>query len=482
MTTVRWEFLRNTLDLPFASGVDGARWEPFQVALLNTDATFAIETKSRQIAWSWTVAAEAVAEAVLSGQSSAFVSINLLEATEKMRYARTILEALQQPDLPKLIRDNALGMEFANGARIMSLPARPPRGKARLNIYLDEFAHVQYDRDIYTAALPIISKGGRLRIGSSPLGAGGVFWEVFTEKLRPYPGYVRRSTPWWCVFAFCRDVLGATVAAPTLSTADRVARFGTERIQVIYANMPEDDFRQEYECDFVDESVAWVTWAEIQAVQDKDLLTGKAECAGKAIGAAFGVIDELAESVRQGKIERVLAGGVDVGRQHDTTELYLVGQTTTGHYPLRGMVTLSAVEYDDQYSVLAYALKTLPVAKLLIDQTGLGNNLAENLAKAFPAKAEGVTFTGPNKALWATDAKMLIQQRKTPLPADRDLAYQIHSIKRATTSGKQMSFDVGASEKHHADKWWAWVLALAAASEGGQGFLAYLKTKQERER
>jgi phage FluMu gp28-like protein len=342
------------------------------------------------------------------------------------------------------------------------LPARPPRGKARLNIYLDEYAHVMYDRDIYTAALPIISKGGRLRMGSSPLGASGVFWEVYTEKLRPYPGYVRRATPWWGVYAFCNDIRQARDAAPQLSPVDRVARFGNARIQTIFANMPTEDFRQEYETDFVDESVAWITWEEIQAVQDAALFTVQAISQGKAIDGALAAIERLIEAVRLGKVERVLVGGVDIGRTHDTTELYLVGQTTTGTYPLRLMLSLAGVEYDDQFAVIAYALRSLPIVKLLIDQTGLGNNLAENLAKTFPTKAEGVTFTNPSKALWATDAKMLIQQRKTPLPVDRDLAYQIHSIKRLRTGGAQMSFDTEGNEKHHADRFWAWALALAS--------------------
>lgn len=478
MKSERWLFLRDNLDLPAATGVPTARWEPFQVALLCSEGTFSIEAKSRQIAWSWTVAAEAIAEALLCGQSSAFVSINLLEASEKMRYARAVLENLNISGLPKLIRDNALGMEWANGARLISLPARPPRGKARLNIYLDEFAHVQFDRDIYTAALPIISKGGRLRIGSSPLGASGVFWEIWGERLRKYPGYTRKLTPWWECWAFCTDVVTASATAPTLPTAERVARFGNERIQAMYANMPEEDFRQEYEAEFVDESVAWITWEELQAVQDGGLIYTKATARGKAIDAVQGAIYDMAQLVRAGKIEPALAGGVDVGRVKDTTELYLIGQATTGQYPLRGLFTLDAVPYDEQFTVLALALQELPIAKLLIDQTGLGNNLAENLMKAFPAKAEGVTFTNPSKALWATDAKMLIQQRKTPLPVDRDLSYQIHSIKRTKTSGNQMSFDTAASEAHHADKFWAWALALAART-ATNSFLAHLRARQE---
>ena len=61
---------------------------------------------------------------------------------------------------------------------------------------------------------------------------------------------------------------------------------------------------------------------------------------------------------------------------------------------------------------------------------------------------------------------MLVQKRKTPLPVDRSLAYQIHSIKKIVTGSKNLVFDTSANEKHHADKFWAMALALAAANAG----------------
>jgi len=103
---------------------------------------------------------------------------------------------------------------------------------------------------------------------------------------------------------------------------------------------------------------------------------------------------------------------------------------------------------------------------MLIDQNGIGNQLAEQLSGRYPGKAEGTLFTNASKGLWATDAKMLVQQRKTPIPVSRDLAYQIHSIKKLVTASKNLVFDTDTNEKHHADKFWAWALALAAAKSG----------------
>lgn len=458
--TLRAQFLVEMLDLEAATQVEGARWEHFQLAHLTDDSTFRIEVKSRQIAWSWLSAVEGLADAIIEGRSSIYVSINQDEAQEKIRYAKQAIEALPRSLRPKLSGDSKQAIELAtNGARLISLAARPPRGKARANVYLDEFAHVRDDRAIYTGALPVISKGGRLRIGSSPLGASGVFWEVSEQKLRPYPGYTRKRTPWWLAQAFCLNVTEARKLAPALPTIARVELFGNDRIKAIYANLPEEDFQQEYEAAFVDESTAWISWEEIKAVQDAELRWVTAS----GVEAAHQAIDDLARRIDAGQVEQVLGGGLDIGRTRNTTELFLVGISTLDSYPLRLSITLDNVAFDDQAAVLAYALRQLPIVTVLIDRNGMGMNLAENAARDWPAKAQGVDFTQPSKVLWATDAKMLIQQRKTPLPADREIAYQIHSIKKTVTAAKNLVFDTARNEKHHADKFWAWALALHAA-------------------
>lgn len=464
----RAAFLVDNLDLEAATGVDGARWEHFQLSHLNDDSIFRIESKSRQIAWSWTAAAEAVAEAVLYAAPSIFVSINLNEAVEKIRYARAIYESLEVGNLPRITRDNQLGLEFANGGRLESLPSKAPRGKARFNVYLDEFAHVQRDRLIYTGALPVISKGGRIRIGSSPFGASGQFWEIFSESIQPYPGYTRKRTPWWDTYAFCTDVKTARRLAPAMLTQDRVERFGNDRIRILFANLPLEDFQQEYEAEFVDETTAWITWDEIRANQSESLLCAAGRMFGKERSKVSDAIETLKRWLADKAVETVFGLGYDVGRTRNTSELFLTGVSTTGTYPLRLMLTLDNVEFDDQKDVIEQVVTSFPVKKGYIDQNGIGRNLAENLAKKYPTKIEGVDFTNASKQLWATDSKMLFQQKKTPIPVNRDLAYQIHSIKKMITAAKNNVFDTGRNEKHHADKFWAHSLALAASLTAGR--------------
>lgn len=464
INTRRAHFAINNINIREASGVDEAQWENFQLVLLNDVSKLSVWLKSRQVAWSFTVAAEAWIEACMFGTSSIFVSINKNEAAEKIRYARALYEATYKVRRPRITKNNEFSLGFDNGAFIESLPSRAPRGKARRNVYLDEFAHVQKDSLIYKGALPVISKGGKVRIGSSPMGARGLFWEIYTESMKAYPGYRRLEVPWWQVRAFCKDLERAAREAPGMLTKERIDRFGTDILKLLFDNIVLEDFQQEYECIFVDELASWITWEEIARNQDADLYYLAGEFTQRNNADAKLLIDELRRGVDEMKVEYSLAGGVDIGRTRNTTEIYIGGDTTTGSMPLRLMLTLDGVEFNQQKDIISYAVKTLPIHTLYIDKNGIGMNIAEDLQREFPGKVLGFEFTNPSKKVLATDAKQKFQQNKVPIPKDRDLAYQIHSIRRKVSSAGNFIFDVETSEKHHADKFWSHALMIHALS------------------
>jgi len=457
-------FLVEYLDLPAATSNPDARWEVFQLQHLNNSNLLAIDTKSRQVGWSWNSAAEAVASAVLNKRdTSIFVSINQDEAREKLRYARQIVEALDDDVRPSIVIDNQLELELSNGSRLISHPCRPVRGKARANVYLDEFAHYAKDREIYQSALPAASRGGRIRIGSSPLGAHGLFWEIFDQKLRAYPGYKRNRIPWWHVRHLCRDIEEAIKLAPFMMTEERVRQFGSTRLIELFDNMPLEDFQQEYECSWVDESESWITWDEIKRNQETAQSGLLWHRHAKNVDQAMVMIDQVAQATQDGSIESALAGGMDVGRKRDLTELQFVGRTNDGRMPVRLSISLSNVPFDEQQAVVTKAVTVLPVTQLLIDDTGMGMQIAETLHREQGMRVQGVSFTNANKELWAVETKVQMQRGRVPIPADRELSYQIHSIKKMTTAAKNITYDSGRSEGHHADKFWALALAIWAA-------------------
>ena len=235
---------------------------------------------------------------------------------------------------------------------------------------------------------------------------------------------------------------------------------------MLYNNMLLEDFGQEFECDFVGSGDAWITFEEIKRAQDHDLVYRRAKCTGKNIANALTAIDRLADEIRLGRVEPILAGGIDVGRKKDTTEIFFVGMGSNAMTPLRLMISLSNMEFEFQQEIILYAMRSLPIVRILIDQTGLGRNLAENIVKVWQYKTAGVNFTQAGKQMWATDLKRVIQGLALRIPPLRDLAYQLHSIKRVVR-GTMLTFDVeqDSKERGHGDMFWALALAVAAARQ-----------------
>jgi phage FluMu gp28-like protein len=449
------------LDLSSATGIENAVWEKFQIDELNNDSMFGIERKCRQVGFSFNIAARGVGDAILDGRSSVYNSINLKESQDKIRYAKAIYENLNTPfPKPKIVTENRTEIEFDNGARLISTASA--RGIPNANFFLDEAAWKKNAREIYVASVPIISKGGCFRMGSSTNGASGLFWEIDTEAFKKYPDFVRRKTVWWEIEAFCTDIRTAIKEAPFMETAERVAKFASVRLKTIFANSVLEDFQQEYEAIYVDETTAWITWDEIKANQQETLVC-EVSTDRASIEHALAAINRLRARIQRGEVEQVMAGGGDIGRTRNTSEFFLVGESTTDTFPLRLMITLDNCTFDDQKTVLKEILG-LNVSTFFIDRNGIGANLSEDLEREFPSKAQGMLFTLETKKMMATGTKMLFQQRRIPIPVDRDLAYQIHSIKRIVTPSKNLVFDTERNEKHHADKFWALAMALQAAA------------------
>lgn len=464
--TLKAAFALEFIDIEEAARHSGALWEPFQLEFLNYRGRFGEWVKSRQIAWSFTAALDAMADGIVNpGTPHVFVSVNLNEAQEKIRYAKAIHAATRSHMRPRLLSDSKTEIELENGSRLISHPCKPVLGKAQARIYLDEMAHYprELDREIYRGALPATVRGdGYIRIGSSPLGESGIFWEIATNRDGAYPGYLRRFIPWWQVHALCRDVKLARQIAPLLTTEERVRLLGRPALRDIYQNMLLEDFQREYECRWIDEASSWIPWDLIKGIQRRDLQTYTAA----SVDEALNLIPEVRRAIDRGEIESVLYGGLDVGRVQDLTELILIGMTTSGQLPLRVRVSLKGVPYDDQETVVREFIYRLPVVSVLIDQNGIGHQLAESLEMT--GRAQGIAFTNATKELLAVEAKIQTVRRNALIPLERELANQIHSVKKKVTAASNVVFDAERNSRHHADAFWAWALALWAAREAGR--------------
>lgn len=430
----------------------------YQVEFMRSEARFRAVVKSRQTGFSFSYAAEALAKAHLSpGHMAIFVSYNLEDAKEKIRYADMLYESMPEAWRLKRVTDNKTELEFVDRrgrrSRLVSLPCREPRGKGKADLYLDELSFYRNARRIYSAAVPVISRGGGvLTVGSTPLGQTDIFYEIITDTQR-YPHFHRFTVPWWECPEFCTDVTRAKSEAAGLSTDDRVERFGTPILREIRASLDLQSFQQEYECVFVDEATAYLPWELITAcARDSDELP-----------VARSVDEFLSAEVRG-----PLWAGYDVGRRRNAAELIVVEQVGE-RYHVRLMQTLDRQKFSLQRETLALLLeRRRDVVRLCIDATGVGMQLAEELEDRFPGRVEGVEFTSPVKMALGTTLKIAMEERNVLIPADRDLMLQLHSVRKTVTAAGNVRLDTDHDEKHHADKFWALALALHAGKAGGR--------------
>ena len=424
--------------------------EAYQIAFLQNRSRFRWCTKSRQVGYSFLFALEALAHCHLrQRQTSIFVSYNLEDAKEKILIARQIHEELPLSYQKRLVIDSKTELGFiGNGptqrlSRIISNPSKAPRGR-KGHIYLDELAHYVNDREVYKGSTALILRSdGQLTGCSTPLGRRGIFREIATEEIRKYPHHSRQYVPWWLCRFFCNDVKRAAKDAPDMQTEERVMMFGTPAIVEQFDSLCLEDFQQELEGTFVDESYSWFSYDVILP------------CTSDSVVLYADFTDIPAPRGR-------IVAGFDVGRTKDRSELAVFDEYD-GHFTCLFLRSYEHVPFAEQEADLRRMLGQLPVARLSIDNSGIGMNLAENLAKAFPQVVREA-FNNATKERWATDFKILLQRREVSLPKDRTMVSQIRSIKRRVLASGKVSFEAEQSRRGgHADRFWA--IALACQKE-----------------
>jgi phage FluMu gp28-like protein len=436
---------------------DPVRLESFQRSFVSNRSRFRWVTKSRQVGFSFTFALEALARCHLrQNYTAVFVSYNQADATEKIVTARQLYEELPTEYKKKLVIDSRTELAFESNkargglSRIISVPSKPPRGR-RGDLYLDELAHYVDAHAVYSGSTALILRtNGQLTGCSTPLGRRGIFWEIACEELRKYPHHSRQIVPWWLCRFFCTDVRRAALEAPNMPTLERVEVFGTDGIKEQLETLPLGDFQQEFETNFVDSSFSFF---------DYDLIL---PCTGADLRLHNDVTDFP-------EAEGRIVAGFDVGRVRDYSELAVFEQKGE-RFVCRMLKRFEQVPFADQEVELRRLLNTLPVARLSIDRSGIGMNLAENLVRDFP-QVVAENFTNDSKERWCNDFKILLQHRNVLLPRQRELIGQVHGIKRKVLPSGKVAFEAEATVRGqgHADRFWAIALACQKERQARQG-------------
>ena len=398
----------------------------YQRADLESGARFSWCCWSRQIGKSFTKSLRRLLRGLERRRMQVFLSAGERQSRELMLKVQQHCRAL---DIASAFRGDRffegtsfkqLTVELPNGIRVIGLPANPQTARGFTgDVFLDEFAMHRDDREIWGAIFPTLLRGdGELDVASTPKGRDNLFAELRHNDR----------------FAHSVVTLDDAIAAGLDIDADEIRR-----------SMNDDElYRQEFCCEFLDESSALLTYEQIARTEDPTLdkrfdLESLRRCTGD------------------------LYVGVDIGRHRDLTVVWVV-ESAAGLLVTRGVRETMNEPFRDQYEALRGLLALPHVRRCCIDAGGIGMAMAEAAVEAFGrTRVEAVTFTASIKDQLASRLRLRVEDGTLRIPVDEAIRNDWHSVRRSVTTAGPARYEAARGGAGHADRFWAACLAVRAA-------------------
>ncbi|MGA9722714.1 MAG: terminase family protein [Candidatus Binatus sp.] len=306
------------------------------------------------------------------------------------------------------------------GSRVTALPSNPDTARGfTANVLLDEFAFHQDSKKIWGALFPVISRPDlKLRILSTPNGKLNKFYELMTANDQVWSRH----------------------------TVDiyRAVREGLQRdIEQLKAALNDDDlWQQEFELKWLDEASAWLSFELIMAAEDANAGDPTKYQGGPCFA------------------------GNDIARNGDLWVEWvweLVGDILWA----RKIETLKRATFAEQDTKMDELDKQFHIARVAMDQTGMGEKPVEDAKRRYPGRVDGVLFSQASKQTLANIIKNKFEDRKVRIPlGDLVLRSDLHKVKKITGPTGTPRFIAERDGEGHADRFWAAALGLSAADIG----------------
>lgn len=388
---------------------------------------------SRQSGKSFSTSLEAVIDCFEKKTDWVFLSAGERQSKELIRKAKMHVEAMNiafEDANNDFLGENGtvykqLEIIFPNGSRILALPANPDTARGHsANVVLDEFAFHQDSRKIWSALFPTITRGFKLRVISTPQGRKNKFYELWSGN----PKYSKHLVDIYRAVEEGLQIIGEDGQL----TGPEFLREGLD---------DEEAWHQEYECQFVDEATAYITYELISA----------AEC--ETIG--------MEDNVRRGG---QIFAGIDIGRKRDLTVYWSFELVGDVFWTLR-IVEMQGETFNAQLNrILALVAEDAP-HRICVDASGIGAKLAEDLQRILGThRVEAIEFRNAVKEDLAINTKRKFEDRLIRIPVERRIREDIHNIKKVVTAAGNIRFDAERTKDGHSDRFWALALGLHAGS------------------
>ena len=312
---------------------------------------------------------------------------------------------------------NSLEIKFPNNSKIVALPSKPEtvRGFSG-DVIMDEAAFFEQGMEVYKAVFPTITRKPEYKLIaiSTPKGKTDIFYYLWT---------IAEDNELWFKYK--------------LTIFDAVKKGLNVDIEELRQGIKDDDaWRTEYLCEFIDELGSILTYELIQSCEEENIL-----------------INDLR------KIQNDIYIGIDIGRKKDLTVITVLEKVGSVLF-VRKIEEIKNMPYHKQLEIISHY--TSFARKVAIDETGLGNMLAEELERKFPSKVIKVNFSAKTKEEMASRLKTKFQDRNIRIPVDKNLREDLHSVKKALTPSGNVKIE-GSTSDSHADRFWSLALAVTAA-------------------
>lgn len=448
-----------------------AKFLPYQTKWVLDRSRIKAMEKSRQIGISWadsyeTVRSIAPADRVhdtwVSSRDEGQAALYLQDCKGWAAFlnhgAKDLGEKVYEDEKGKQFK--SFELEFANERVIHSLSSNPDaqagkRGPRKL----DEFALNPQQRKLYAIAYPGITWGGNLSMISTHRGNLTFFNELIREvkekgnpkKISLHTVTLQDALDQGFLYKLQQTLAKANPEDPILDMDE------ADYFNMIRRECPDEEtFLQEFMCVPADDKAAFLEWDMIAS----------AEYDSK----------ELWE-IPLDAILGDLYIGVDVGRRHDLTVIWLL-EKLGGYYFTRRVIELKNTRFSKQEEILWPLIAHKKTKRCCIDATGLGMQLAERAQEQFSQyRVEAVNFSPAVKEELAYPLRAVMEERSLKIPMTKEIRSDLRGVKKETTASGNIRFTADTGPDGHSDRFWALALGIHAGKTPAGIIIPPIRTK-----
>jgi len=310
---------------------------------------------------------------------------------------------------------------LSNNSNIEAYPNNPEtiRGPKLHIVYADEFNFIPNDEELYDAILFTLgTTNGKFICTSTPWHTDSIFHKIFHNPA--YTEYAKTHVTW------------QQAIEPNGPLKQQIL----DRIKKQLEGDPAR-WRREMEADWAENEAAYLNQTLITTCIDHTLQYTNFETATKGDFYA----------------------GLDLGKHQDHS---VIATIKTENNQLK-LVHMHRFPLDTPYASVIGYVKTINdrwqnIHKILVDSSGVGDYITEDMQNAGLTNTQGVTFTLETKQEMAQHLKQTMTEKRLRIPYDGELIAELNLEQYELTKDGKTKFN--HPQGTHDDRFWA--LALAA--------------------